>query len=68
MVASDGVLECCYRDPARSVQLSHLAQLWRESPREEFVSNVIGLALKGVDGHPGGQDNIAVLAYLPVSA
>ena len=65
IVATDGILECCYRDPSRSVQLHHVSQLWQESARESFVPDLVGLALKGVDGHPGGQDNIAVVAYLP---
>lgn len=60
---SDGVDECCYREPARSVQAHDIEALLRETNDVEgLVAAVCELALTGVRGHPGGQDNIAIAA------
>lgn len=65
MLYTDGVNECCYRDPQRSVQMSHIEALGREAGGScsRLARAVAELALTGVNGHPGGQDNIAILAY-----
>ena len=54
---SDGVNECCYREPLRSVQGRHLMDLG-----DHPAQHVAEVALHGVDGNPGGQDNIVVVA------
>jgi hypothetical protein len=65
LLYTDGVNECCYRDPFRSVKLGHLEELYlqhREKPAD-FTRALMDLALAGVDGNPGGQDNIVIIAY-----
>lgn len=60
---TDGVDECCYRRPTRSIQQVHLVDLF-ESCRgnaKQFARRLCAKALNGVDGHPGGQDNIALV-------
>jgi hypothetical protein len=66
MMFTDGVNECCYRDPVRSVKLHHVAAAFSEckGKADVWAGAVTQLALDGVDGHPGGEDNIAVLAYI----
>lgn len=64
LLFTDGINECCYRDPARSIQFQHIEKLWGEAPGNvELAQKLTKLALEGVDGYPGGQDNVAVLAY-----
>ena len=65
LLFSDGVNECCYRDPHRSVQLSHLHQLWQECQGQvhSLALQIAQLALDGVDGNAGGQDNLALIAW-----
>lgn len=60
---SDGVNECHYRSPRTSVAHRHLAALFDEvGPRPEgYARRLMELALGGVDGNPGGQDNIALV-------
>lgn len=60
---TDGIDECCYRRPDRSVGPSHLQALYDEvGPEPEaYARRLVELALSGVDGHPGGQDNIALV-------
>lgn len=62
LLYSDGVNECCYRDPFRSVQLRHVAELFAANPHT-LARSLTELALRGVDGNPGGQDNVAVISY-----
>lgn len=69
---SDGVNECHYRSPLTSVTHLHLAALCRPAFQrpEEMTAAGLGeqlmqLALSGVDGHPGGQDNIALVLVTP---
>ena len=59
---TDGIDECCYRDPRRSVRRSHLqALLDRHGPQADAYARALARqALIGVDGHPGGQDNLAL--------
>lgn len=61
---TDGVDECHYRSPATSVQPHHMEALHIRTGGDpsKFVHELTGLALSGVGGHPGGQDNIAVIA------
>ena len=60
---TDGVDECHYRRPKTSVQPRHLQDLLIVSSGEPqaYATALIELALAGVDGNPGGEDNIAVL-------
>lgn len=60
---TDGVDECCYRQPARSIQPAHLTDLLLScrGDAKQFARRLCAKALNGVDGHPGGQDNIALI-------
>lgn len=65
---TDGIDECHYRCPATSLRPHHISALWDGTPEREFEERAsrFGLALTqsaldGVDGNPGGQDNIAML-------
>lgn len=60
---TDGVDECHYGRPETSIRPAHLDRLYREieAPRAEtFATRLLELALTGVDGNPGGEDNAAV--------
>lgn len=63
---TDGVDECHYRRPETSVQAHHVrAVLTQTGPKPvAFARRLAELALAGVDGHPGGQDNIALIAVM----
>ncbi len=65
LLYTDGVNECCYRDPHRSVSLRHLEQLQQQHPEKTdvFVRALMDLALVGVGSNPGGQDNIVIVAF-----
>lgn len=65
LLYTDGVNECCYRDPYRSIGLRHLDQLYAEHGQnaESLVTALMDLTLAGVDGHPGGQDNAVIIAF-----
>lgn len=66
LAATDGVDECHYRHPESSVSLGHMARLRGDDAGPESYARALAeLALAGVDGHPGGQDNIA-LALIPL--
>lgn len=61
---TDGVDECHYRRPETSIGPAHLRALFEQTgpdPRA-YADALARLALTGVDGHPGGQDNIALIA------
>ncbi len=60
---TDGVDECHYRRPETSIQRHHIESVLAnaESPLLA-VQQLTALALTGVDGNPGGQDNIAIIA------
>lgn len=64
MLFTDGVDECHYGYPETSVQDNHIHELYSKYPRNvaQFVSALAALALSGVNGSPGGQDNIAIAA------
>lgn len=61
---TDGIDECHYRHPKTSIRSRHIAELWTRSSAdvERMTRSLIQLALAGVDGHPGGEDNVAVVA------
>ena len=63
---SDGIDECHYGKPETSVTPQIMVELWRETGNEleAYVRRLVELALSGVDRHPGGQDNVAVIAAL----
>lgn len=67
LLCSDGVHECCYRDPHRSIQSWHILEALQASGSQArpWVEQVCQMALEGVDGHPGGQDNLAVIGWCP---
>lgn len=60
---TDGVDECHYSTPRTSVRGRHRADLFREvgSDPRAFAERLVHLALEGVGGHPGGQDNVVVV-------
>jgi len=62
-VFTDGIDGCHYGQPATSVRLHHLTALRAATARRPaaFTRALIELAMRGVDGHPGGQDNIALV-------
>lgn len=63
LLYSDGVNECCYRCPEYSIQGRHFQELYAKNPSPaDFSLGLARLALAGVDGQVGGQDNIAVVA------
>jgi hypothetical protein len=60
---TDGVDECNYRNSELSIQPDHLQSLHSEfntDPRA-YTEALMAMALKGVNGNPGGQDNIALI-------
>jgi hypothetical protein len=59
---TDGVDECHYRSPDTSVGPRHLHGLYIRTCGEAdlFADALVRLALQGVDGSPGGEDNIAL--------
>ena len=61
---TDGIDGCHYRNPATSVQPGDidLVALQADYAPHAVVRNLTELALSGVRGNPGGQDNIVVLA------
>ncbi len=67
LLFSDGVNECCYRQPDRSIQPSHIQTLWGYHHQQpgEFTGQLTRLALMGVLGYPGGQDNIVLIVLPP---
>ncbi len=65
---TDGLDECHYRKPETSLLSHHIENLWESLPQgalerraSRFATSLAQAALDGVDGHPGGQDNIALL-------
>lgn len=63
---TDGIDECYYGKPEQSLLAGHLWGLLDETGGhidvEEYARDVAHLALSGVDGNPGGQDNLAIAA------
>jgi len=63
LLFTDGVDECNYRSPATSVQPHHLARLVDLGNGDPLntCNRIMAAALDGVDGNPGGEDNIALI-------
>lgn len=64
LVFTDGIDECHYHQPETSVTpdlMQDLFEIWG-AETEAYVRALVELALAGVDGNPGGQDNIALVA------
>lgn len=61
---TDGIDGCHYRQPLTSVRPEHLSAIGEAVMFDplDLVTEVTNLALRGVDGNPGGQDNIAIAA------
>ncbi|MGI9607383.1 MAG: hypothetical protein ACR2P0_14700 [Acidimicrobiales bacterium] len=61
---TDGIDGCHYREPDTSVRPRHVHEIARRNHFDPFsvVNEVSSLALDGVDGYPGGQDNIVMIA------
>lgn len=61
---SDGVFECHYGSPETSLGPADLESLFIRfcGDVDAYVEAVSHSALMGVRGHPGGQDNIAIIA------
>jgi serine/threonine protein phosphatase PrpC len=61
---SDGVNECRYGVPDESIQASHLESFTIRAGGnvERLVEELSSAALAGVDGHRGGEDNVAIAA------
>jgi len=61
---TDGIDECHYRNPRSSVQPEHVIEIAAQQNYApgKFVDELMGLAMRGIRGNPGGQDNIAVIA------
>ena len=61
---TDGIDGCHYRRPETSVLPSHIHRIAVDTKFDPLavVSQTVTLALSGVDGHPGGQDNIVMIA------
>jgi serine/threonine protein phosphatase PrpC len=60
---TDGIDECNYRNPHLSLQAQHFSELYQRhgANAKDFATELVKWALKGVDGHAGGQDNIALI-------
>lgn len=60
---TDGVDECHYRSPATSIGLAHLEDLFASTGGDptQFARRLGAKALNGVDDHPGGEDNVALV-------
>jgi hypothetical protein len=63
---TDGIDGCHYRQPETSVRPEHIATIAQMVDYDPLalVTQVTDFALKGVDGNPGGQDNIAIAAVV----
>ena len=61
---TDGIDECNYRSPATSVRPHHIEAAVTKADADtlEATKSIVAMALSGVDGNPGGEDNIALIA------
>lgn len=64
LVFTDGIDGCHYGSPETSLRPSHLTDIARSHDLDPTLTarGILEQALLGVDGHPGGQDNIALIA------
>ena len=60
---TDGVDECHYRSPQTSIRPEHISRLVSEAQGDplDACNRIVSQALQGVDGYPGGEDNIALI-------
>ncbi|MGE0492764.1 MAG: hypothetical protein AB7S38_26360 [Vulcanimicrobiota bacterium] len=60
---TDGVNECHYRSPQTSIRKQHFEEFFRVSQGNcQTFCRVLGqAALNGIEGQPGGQDNLALV-------
>lgn len=60
---TDGIDECHYRHPETSLRPHHITQVVAEANNDPLATcnRLIAKALDGVDGNPGGEDNIALI-------
>lgn len=65
LLFTDGIDECNYCSPATSVNEQHIMELYHQPSKDlcDYIIKLVDLALKGVNGNPGGQDNIAIASY-----
>ena len=61
---TDGIDECNYRSPATSIHAHHIEAAVQQSNGDtlDATNRIVAMALAGVDGNPGGEDNIAIIA------
>lgn len=66
LVYTDGIDGCHYRHEETSVQPKHIHDVATSAGFDPLgvVNGVVSLALAGVDGNPGGQDNIVMAAAM----
>ena len=59
---TDGVDECCYGHPEQSIRRAHLDTLFAAhgANADAYARALARMALIGVDGNPGGEDNVAL--------
>jgi len=64
LVYTDGLDECHYRNPETSVRPVHIERFVERfgADPEQLAKALATYALAGVQGNPGGQDNIAIAA------
>lgn len=65
---TDGINECHYRSPQTSIRKQHFEEFFRAAhgDAEKFCALLAEAALSGVDGQPGGQDNLALIVVGPL--
>ena len=61
---TDGIDGCHYRQAKTSVQPHHIQQIAADAMFDplQVVHETVALALRGVEGNPGGQDNVVIAA------
>ena len=61
---TDGINECHYHEPETSVTPREMEKAYSRvgADPEAYLRAIVELALKGVAGNPGGEDNIAAVA------
>lgn len=66
LTCSDGIHECRYETPDESIGAEELESLMIRAGRspEALVESAVMLALAGVRGHQGGEDNLALVASI----
>ena len=66
VLATDGLHECCYGQPRRSVQPDDMAAVLHGAVGAgQWAARLTQTALTGVRGQPGGQDNVCLALATP---